>query len=429
MWMRHLRWRRGPSARAARHHAIVLAVTVWTITLVSTFGGSGLRSLAGPLNAIDFVQFYTLGHLADSGQMMQAYDGVTFHAAQATLVPASAEYIYPPVYPPQTALLLIPFSRLSYGLASLVWTAITVALYAVIVWFTWRTVSDVLTDRMLVFFAAAAFPPFWYDVFHGQIAVVILAACWLAWVALGRGHRFLAGCALGLLAIKPQFGLPFVAIVLARREWAMLAGALACAVVQAALVWALLGASSLTGYASFMALVLPHADLLEAKPYLSHSLRALTRLLPTWLGVPVWVAIAGWVLWRTARAWRTDAPLDVRFGLVMLAAVLVNPHLIVYDATILVLPLLWFGASVQRTAGADARKYGALVYGLFVTLFVPTAAVIKVQLSVPLMVWLFREAAVRIDDDFSRLAEAPIAARPPAAAPRLSPSAARTAPR
>lgn len=416
-------------ARRARHHAIIFALTMWIITLISTFGGSGLRSLAGPLNAIDFVQFYTLGHLADARQMAQAYDGVSFHAAQAALVPASAEYLYPPVYPPQTALLLVPFSRLSYGLAAFVWTALNVMIYAAIVWYAWRAVSDVLTDRVLVFFAAAAFPPFWYDVFHGQIAVVILAACCLAWAALRRRHHFLAGCALGLLAIKPQFGLPFVAIVLARRDWAMLGGALACAGVQIGLVWALLGASSLSGYAAYMALVLPHADLLEAKPYLSHSLRAITRLLPMWLGVPVWAAIAGWVLWRTARAWRTDAPLDVRFGLVMLAAVLVNPHLIVYDATILVLPLLWFGAWIQRAARTHARQYGFVVYGLFVTLFVPTAAAIRVQLSVLLMLWLFRDVSVWIDSDLSRLAEAPSAARLPAAALPLSPSAARIAPR
>jgi hypothetical protein len=112
----------------------------------------------------------------------------------------------------------------------------------------------------------------------------------------------LAGCALGLLAIKPRFGLPFVAIVLARRDWAMLSGALACAAVQTALVWALFGTSSSSAYVAYMALVLPHADLLEAKPYLSHSLRAVIRLLPAWIGLPMWGVVAGWVLAARADA-------------------------------------------------------------------------------------------------------------------------------
>jgi len=68
---------------------------------------------------------------------------------------------------------------------------------------------------------------------------------------------------------------------------------------------------------------------------------------------------------------------------------LVSPHLIVYDATVLVLPLLWFGAYVQeRSARLDAATFWTVVYWLFVTLLAPTAAVIWIQVSVVLMVWL-----------------------------------------
>ena len=42
----------------------------------------------------------------------------------------------------------------------------------------------------------------------------------------------LAGVAFGLLAIKPQFGIPLVVVVLVGREWPMLAGALASVVAQ-----------------------------------------------------------------------------------------------------------------------------------------------------------------------------------------------------
>jgi hypothetical protein len=83
-------------------------------------------------------------------------------------------------------------------------------------------------------------------------------------------------------------------------------------------------------------------------------------------------------------------PLRVRLGLVMLASVLVNPHLIVYDAAILALPLLWFGAYVQeRAAPVDAVKFWTVVYWLYVTFLAPTARVIGVQVSVILMAWTF----------------------------------------
>ena len=106
--------------------------------------------------------------------------------------------------------------------------------------------------------------------------------------------------------------------------------------------------------------------------------------------MPLWIGIAGVVLWKTARVWLTDEPLTVRLGLAILAAVLVNPHLIIYDAAILVLPLIWFGAwVVNRGVDGEPAWFGALVYGLILTFLAPTATVIRMQLSVLLMLLLF----------------------------------------
>jgi hypothetical protein len=70
----------------------------------------------------------------------------------------------------------------------------------------------------------------------------------------------------------------------------------------------------------------------------------------------------------------------------MLASLLVNPHVIVYDTTLLALPLLWFGAyMLEPERRIDAPAYGVLVYWLFAALFIPTAAAIGIQASVPLM--------------------------------------------
>jgi len=70
---------------------------------------------------------------------------------------------------------------------------------------------------------------------------------------------------------------------------------------------------------------------------------------------------------------------------------------IVYDVTLLALPLLWFGAyMLEPVRHQDAPAFGVLVYWLFAALFIPTAAVIGIQVSVPLMmgllVWMTRVA-------------------------------------
>jgi hypothetical protein len=214
------------SARHAKGHAIVLAVMMWIFAAVVSFTGAGDRGIAGPLKGADFVQFYTLGHLAADHRLSAMYDMVALHEAQAALVPASGVDLYPPVYPPQIPALFIPVRGWSYQGALFAWTALTIVGYGLIVWSAWRRVAGVLSDRVFVVAAAAAFPPFWSLVLHGQVTVLVLAAFWAGWLALERRRRFLAGVAFGMLAIKPQFGIPLAVVVLTSGEWAMMLGAI-----------------------------------------------------------------------------------------------------------------------------------------------------------------------------------------------------------
>ena len=234
-------------------------------------------------------------------------------------------------------------------------------------------------------------------VVYGQITILILAAFWLGWLALERGRPYLAGVAFGLLALKPQFGIPLAAIVLACGEWRMLVGAVLSVTAQAGVIWLVLGSSVFAAFTSTLRVTLTYADWLESKPFMSHSLRAVTRLLPNAIGVPLWLALSAIVLWYTVRVWKSDAPVSVRLGVVMLASLLVNPHVIVYDVTLLALPLIWFGAyMLEAERRAHAAAFGELVYWLFAALFIPTAAAIGLQASVPLMmgllVWMARAA-------------------------------------
>src|SRR5262249_23741428 len=210
--------------------------------------------------------------------------------------------------------------------------AITIAGFAVIVRLAWRPVSRDLPDPMLVAAAAAAFPPFWNLVLYGQATILIVAAFWAGWTALERDRRVLAGFALGLLLLKPQFAIPLAVVTLACGEWRMIAGAAASIAVQIAIVLVWCGRSVLEAYLAVVPVLMQPGDLLEPKPFQSHSLRAITRLAPAWMGVPAWVALSVVVLICTVQVWKSAAPIRVRVGMVILASVLVNPHLIVYDA-------------------------------------------------------------------------------------------------
>jgi alpha-1,2-mannosyltransferase len=268
-------------------------------------------------------------------------------------------------------------------------------------------VSAMLPDRSVMVIAAVAFPPFWMLVLYGQITILILAAFWAGWMALERGHRVLAGAAFGLLAIKPQFGIPLAVVVLARRDWRMLWGAVASVALQSGAAWVVLGPEAFRGFASSLRLIAGNVDLLESKPIYSHSLRTLTRLVPDWIGIPLWIVAAVIVLWYTARVWKSDAPIRVRMGMVILASVLVNPHVIVYDATVLALPLIWFAAYMQEEPRqVFAANFWKTVCWLFAAFLVPTSSAIGLQMSVPLMIWLLvliKRAALTSGDSGSAL--------------------------
>jgi hypothetical protein len=133
--------------------------------------------------------------------------------------------------------------------------------------------------------------------------------------------------------------------------------------------------------------------------------------------MPVWAALSTIVLWLTVRAWKSHASVRVRLGAVILAAALVNPHLIIYDLTVLALPLLWFGAYLQEPArNEQAGRYWTAVYWLFALTFMPTAAAIGVQASVFVMIWLLILVVRAVEADSSTLVprvaiNAPVTAR------------------
>jgi hypothetical protein len=376
--------------REARGHAVILACISWLAAAVIVFGRPGDRDLVGHLKGADFVHFYTLGHIALSRQYPQLFDQQAQHELQAQLVPDSSGDLFVPIYPPQTALIFAPFAMFSYGIAALLFAAANVLIYGVVVRAAWRPARSVLSDSTFVIAATAGFPPFWSLVLHGQTTAFPLAGFCLGWLALEERRPFLAGLALGLITIKPQFGLVLAVVAVVCGEWSLVAGVLASIAAQMAVVWLVMGQAEIASYLQMLRRLPEVSAMLEPRPYQLHSIRAITNLLPSRIGTPLWALASAAAIVQAVRVWRLAQPVAVRFGVLILATVLVSPHLTIYDATVLVLPLLWIGAWI---AGADRRDLAAMfwpaTYWLVVTLFIPTALFIRVQISVIVLGWMF----------------------------------------
>ena len=337
----------------------------------------------------DYVHFYSLGRVAVDGPVSALYDQDLLHERQVALVPDSAREVFQPTYPPQAALLFAPFSLLPYWWSGAAWAAVTLTMYVGIVISVARRTSLWADHQRLVLAAALAFPPVWQLVVHGQTTIVVLASFWAAWCAWERGRGYLAGFALGFLALKPQFLAPVGLILLAGKEWRAIAGVATSALLQAACVTLTLGPDTITAFLSSIPATIGNASLLEPKAHMTHSIRALTKLVPGVAGTTLWVVAAAVVLIRVALTWRdAQVAMQIRLTAMILGAVLVSPHLNVYDATVLALPLIWISDWIDREAPMERAALGAFLYVLFLTFLAPTAAIVRVQVSVILLTLL-----------------------------------------
>jgi hypothetical protein len=80
----------------------------------------------------------------------------------------------------------------------------------------------------------------------------------------------------------------------------------------------------------------------------------------------------------------------LKFAALVLASVLVNPHLTVYDGVVLLPAAFWAGTWVNTSARESLQeKVWSLSYWTFVALLAPTAWLFGIQASVVLMIVMF----------------------------------------
>ncbi len=373
------------TVRRVRRHALLLGVCIWLVYALS-LATPGLRDRNGKLKGTDFLHFYTLGSLALEQRGDALYDARAQAAQAERLVPESKGIYFQPVYGPQVALLFSPLAHLSYGWAALLWISLSALLYGWCCRAAWEKCPALQQDGKTIALLAVAYPAFFNLVAHGQTSALALLCFTAAFFAFLREKPFYAGIAIGMLIYKPQLGLAAAFVFLCAREWRVVAGAALAATAQLGLAWAYFGTAVMENYGRALRGLGETASVLEPKLFQMHSLRSFWTLLVPWepaalaLYLGSAVLVLGWAL----RAWRSRAPLPLRYAALLVATVLVTPHLTVYDLVILAPALLilgdWALANPQHAASAPVRTLLYLAYAL--PLLGVVTEVTHVQLSV-----------------------------------------------
>jgi len=372
-------------------HGLILAISIWAPYAVDV-SKPGLRDRFNLLKGTDFLHFYTLGSLAILGRGSDLYDTVAQAALARQLVPGVEGVYFVALYGPQVSLFFASLAIVPYAWALIAWWLLTTLVFLGCCNAIWRLCPNLQRYGPLVLILGLAYPAFFHLIAWGQTSAPALFCFVLAYVGLHNRQEFLAGLAIGLLAFKPPLGLAAAFIFVFASQWRVVIGAVASMLAQFAAAWLYYGASVMRDYYDALRNFPRVAPFLEPRPYDMHSLRALWVLLLPWPRVisVLWVISSAIVLWAAILLWRSAAPLPIRFSALLLATVLVAPHLTVYDLVILAPVFLFLTDWILENPRHDVAGTTALLLYLayILPLLSPVTGWTRLQFSVLVFVGL-----------------------------------------
>lgn len=384
--------------RRLRAQAIVLSLCLWGVCAVD-FATPGVFDRASNIKFQDFLPFYISAKLVAQHHAPDIYRAAAQAGELAEVIGCPTSVEIPYLYGPQVALLFVPLVKFSFVVAARIWAAMSVLIYFACVYAVWKQCPNLdhagrhhpqvsRTYAYDVMIAALAFPPLFHVFVRGQISAVILASFTAAFLAFRADRQLLAGVAFGFLMLKPQFLVAIPAIVFLARAWRPFIGLVLSASAQLLLARLYFGPALVRQYFNVMTHPSRWIGITELNqaPIQMHSLRAFWTLLiplpPIALLMYLLTSIV--VIAIAAAVWKSGSPLAVRFSALALAAILVNPHLFIYDllvlAPVLLLIVDWTIANQEHGLTPQLLLLSYLAFVL--PLFGPISRWTHIQLSV-----------------------------------------------
>jgi alpha-1,2-mannosyltransferase len=326
--------------RRARTYAAVLLglfVAAWVYELV--LGSPPLNAAGAPISG-DYIAFHSAGGLALNGRGSLLYDHAAVSAAQDRLLGGRIPGFYDAFRnPPFFALAFVPLALLDLLPGFLVWTALSLACLFVALWLLLQEVPALKPRWRGLLVLVFAFAPVSFGIIDGENATVSLLLYVLIYRALVREQNVLAGVWAALGLFKPQLFIVFPLVFVATRRWrALLAHGLTSGLLVSVSL-ALVGPGGLESWVRI--LVEPESSNAMANSWRMMSLKSfLDVLLPraSNLGLGLYVATSVVLLAGLVAVWwpRHRRSLAHAWTFTSLVAVLVDPHLVDYDLSVLV---------------------------------------------------------------------------------------------
>jgi Glycosyltransferase family 87 len=383
--------------------ALVIALTVAYFAL--TWSGTVPQELISPKQT-DLMQYFSAARLVLEGHGSHIYSFAAVGREEYLLAHPmwQPHHVSPYLYPPALVVLLAPMALLPYLVAYLTWMVVTCVILVAAMYELEKYARLTPRQAFIARFAALASLPVLDCLMLGQLGVLLLGSAVLAFTCLRRQHQMAAGLALSVAVLKPQYCLPLVLLLIFRRQWTAMVAFAVSAAVLLLFPLPLLGSGIYRSYLHAGAVVTgwqgqtknifyDHMWINPATyaPDSNHSISGFAQaLLPPFGAGALTVVLSALVLAAVAwTAWRSES-VEGPFAIAVLAGMLVSPHTLVYDLTLLLLPaaVLLHGAAIGRLFGVFFLVYVGVAASFILAYWSP------VHLSVPVFLllgaWLYR---------------------------------------
>ncbi len=284
----------------------------------------------------DFLVFWSAAQLVLQGDPLAVYDVAVLHKLELATVPlvATTQGLLPWFYPPTFLPFVLPFGLLPYGLAVLVFFAVSVGS------FLW-VISRIVPWRQ-AWLPCAAFPGIAVVLATGQNGLLFAAFAGLA-LTLLRSRPLAAGMLLALLTVKPQLVLMVPVALVCARAWKTLAAMAVTSLAMATLALVVFGPESFAAFlhntAFARSAVESGAVHLERMPTLFAMVKMLHGGVILAYGLQLIGAMAAGAV--VAYAWSRPCSFALQAAALTTAGMLASPYLYDYDLAFLGLAIAW----------------------------------------------------------------------------------------
>ena len=374
---RVLTWKR---ARAYALTLVALYVVAWLDVLL--LGSLPLNSSGTPIGG-DYIAFHAAGRLVLSGRASELYDHAAVSQLQQQLLGGRIPNFYDAYRnPPFFAAPFAPLAGLDLLPAFGVYALICLACLGLAIRLLLQELPWLRARWRGLVVLVLAFPPVYFGLIDGENATVSLLLYVLIYRALARGNARAAGIWAALGLFKPQLFFVFPLVFLATRRWRALAWYAAVAALLLGASLALVGPAGMAAWLRI--LVEPETGNATVNGWRMASLKSFfDALLPGQMlvSLALYAASALGLLVLLLRAWSQPVrSLPLLWACTSLVAVLVDPHLVDYDLTVLVPAGVLAAALVPRLRWPMVAAY-------LLTLLRAQAPIgaASLQLTVPLL--------------------------------------------